>query len=60
MSTKETLVEKPVNFIEETPENSAFACEKCNKMYLHEDALAINMTCCGEPLKELINETTAL
>ena len=52
MSTKETLVEKPVN--------SAFACEKYNKMYLHEDALAINMTCCGEPLKELINETTAL
>jgi hypothetical protein len=53
MSAKEFLTEEPENTVKDTPENSAFACELCNKMYVHEDALAISMTCCGQQLKEL-------
>ncbi|PLX88929.1 MAG: hypothetical protein C0619_11815 [Desulfuromonas sp.] len=53
MAKKEFLKEEPESNVEDTPENSAFACEQCNKMYFHEDALAISMTCCGQPLKEL-------
>lgn len=56
MSTREFLKDEPENTIEEPSENSAFACEQCNKMYVHEDALAINMTCCGQKLKELYYE----
>lgn len=56
MSMKEHLMEEHEGTIEDTPEHMAFACEQCNKMYVHEDALAINMTCCGQPLKELYYE----
>lgn len=58
MSTIDFLKDEPANAIEDTPEYSAFACEQCNKMYVHDDALAINMNCCGEPLKELLYEAS--
>jgi hypothetical protein len=58
MSTIDFLTEGTANAIEDTPENSAFACRQCSKMYVHEDALAISMTCCGESLKKLQSEAS--
>jgi len=56
MSMKEFLAEEAESTNEDTAENSAFACEQCNKMYVHQDALAISMTCCGQQLKKLHHE----
>lgn len=59
MLTKELLTEEKTIPGEDAPESSAFACEQCNKMYVHEDALAIGMTCCEQPLKELLYEASS-
>jgi hypothetical protein len=56
MAKKEFLRVEPENTIEAAPENSAFACELCSKMYVYEDALSTRMTCCGQQLKELYYE----
>jgi transcription initiation factor IIE alpha subunit len=58
MSKKDLSAEKTDTAIEAKSENSAFACDLCNKMYVYEDALAISMTCCGKPLKELLYEAS--
>ncbi|HKJ05022.1 MAG TPA: hypothetical protein VJ974_05440 [Geopsychrobacteraceae bacterium] len=58
MSKKDFLAEKKTNTPQDLREGSAFACEQCNKMYVLEDALAISMNCCGEPLKELRYEAS--
>jgi len=58
MSSKDFLTEQPTAAIEDTPEYSAFACEHCNKMYQYEDAVAVGMVCCNEPLKELDYEAS--
>lgn len=57
MMTNNFLAEEESdNASEKRPENSAFACEQCNIMYVYPDTLAINMTCCGESLKKLKHE----
>jgi transcription initiation factor IIE alpha subunit len=53
MTTRDFLIEDMENAVEDAPENSAFACERCNKFYVYEDALANNFSCCGQHLNEL-------
>lgn len=37
----------------ELPEKSAFICESCNKKFAKKEAEKKDMSCCGQPLKEM-------
>ena len=41
----------------ELQDKSGFVCETCNKIYVKDEAVKREMTCCNRTMKELVQES---